>query len=284
MTFNYTQKLLAGTLALVLVTGFGQGQIAWATPIAPGFDLFETIPITEVDLGPEIGIVQLEGVPIGPGNTDTIVERLQGIDPLDFPTGVDTIDIELVALSLRSAAPIDIEGTLFDLDVTSGFLLGEPDNPLGQMTIFHTDPNGGTFDAELPVDASLVFTEVDNPENTIIQPFSDVFRSTGVWSHTPGPNDAHNEEFPSGDFNAGINPETGEPNPTEEIATAAIHTVVPSQIPPVPPTPVAGELLSVDNSVLVIAGLTSMSLWMIPTVLGLAGAGLYLVKFRANRD
>ena len=47
---------------------------------------------------------------------------------------------------------------------------------------------------------------------------------------------------------------------------------------------VAGELLSIDNSALVIAGLTSMSLWMIPTVLGLAGAGIYLVKFRANRD
>jgi len=47
---------------------------------------------------------------------------------------------------------------------------------------------------------------------------------------------------------------------------------------------VAGELLSIDSSALVIAGLTSMSLWMIPTVLGLAGAGIYLVKFRANRD
>jgi len=46
----------------------------------------------------------------------------------------------------------------------------------------------------------------------------------------------------------------------------------------------AGELLSVDSSALVIAGLTSMSLWMIPTILGLAGAGIYLVKFRANRD
>jgi hypothetical protein len=31
-----------------------------------------------------------------------------------------------------------------------------------------------------------------------------------------------------------------------------------------------------------IAGLTSMSVWMIPTVLGLAGAGVYLVKFRAR--
>jgi len=48
-------------------------------------------------------------------------------------------------------------------------------------------------------------------------------------------------------------------------------------------TQVAGELLPLDNSALMIAGLTSMSVWMIPTVLGLAGAGVYLVKFRANR-
>ena len=50
------------------------------------------------------------------------------------------------------------------------------------------------------------------------------------------------------------------------------------------PTQVAGELLPIDSSALMIAGLTSMSVWMIPTVLGLAGAGVYLVKFRANRD
>ncbi len=43
---------------------------------------------------------------------------------------------------------------------------------------------------------------------------------------------------------------------------------------------VAGELLPLDSSALMIAGLTSMSVWMIPTVLGLAGAGVYLVKFR----
>ena len=52
--------------------------------------------------------------------------------------------------------------------------------------------------------------------------------------------------------------------------------------PPPPETPVAGELLSLDTSALMIAGLTSMSVWMIPTVLGLAGAGVYLVKFRKH--
>jgi len=43
---------------------------------------------------------------------------------------------------------------------------------------------------------------------------------------------------------------------------------------------VAGELLPLDNTALLIGGLTSMSVFMIPTVLGLAGAGVYLVKFR----
>jgi len=59
-----------------------------------------------------------------------------------------------------------------------------------------------------------------------------------------------------------------------------------SQVPPTPPEPetrVAGELLPLDNSALMIAGLASMSVWMVPTVLGLAGVGVYLVKSRANR-
>jgi hypothetical protein len=50
------------------------------------------------------------------------------------------------------------------------------------------------------------------------------------------------------------------------------------------PRQVAGELLSLDTSALMIAGLTSSAVWMIPAVLGLAGAGVYLVKFRANRE
>ena len=43
---------------------------------------------------------------------------------------------------------------------------------------------------------------------------------------------------------------------------------------------VAGELLPVDSTALFLAGIQSMTVWMIPTVLGLAGAGVYLVKFR----
>jgi len=43
---------------------------------------------------------------------------------------------------------------------------------------------------------------------------------------------------------------------------------------------VAGELLPLDSTALFLAGIQSMTVWMIPTVLGLAGAGVYLVKFR----
>jgi len=50
-----------------------------------------------------------------------------------------------------------------------------------------------------------------------------------------------------------------------------------------PDQQVAGELLPLDNSALMIAGLTSMTVWMVPAIAGLAGAGVYLVKFRANR-
>ncbi len=47
---------------------------------------------------------------------------------------------------------------------------------------------------------------------------------------------------------------------------------------------VAGELLPLNTSALMIAGLSTSAVWMIPAVAGLAGVGVYLVKFRANRD
>lgn len=49
------------------------------------------------------------------------------------------------------------------------------------------------------------------------------------------------------------------------------------------PTPVAGELLSLDSTSLVIAGLASSMIWMVPAVAGIAGAGIYLVKVRTSR-
>ena len=58
-----------------------------------------------------------------------------------------------------------------------------------------------------------------------------------------------------------------------------------SQVPPTPPEPetrVAGELLPLDSTALFLAGIQSMTVWMIPAIAGLAGVGVYLVKFRKH--
>jgi hypothetical protein len=220
---------------------------AWATPIGPGFDLFETPPgRTYVDLSSfGIGIVQLQGnrAPVSAlfpaplnnpaiNDTDTIVQRLAGINPLP-PSG--TIPVELVALSLVSVAPVNIGGNFYDLSVLGGSLLTPSDpSPLGSMTVNHEFANGGTFTASLPVHATLTFTQVGNPLNTFNQPFSDTFLTTppGVWSHTPRPDDAHvDPPFPAGDFYAGVDPITGQKVLTLEQSLLAAHGVLPAQVP-----------------------------------------------------
>jgi len=144
-----------------------------ATDILPGFDSFitRTGPGTDgaqVDLSfllPSVGVISVEGAPFLPDSTDTMVERLQGINPFEVcPTlpCSDTIDIEIVALSLTSVSPVDLSdlggpfiGVFSDVYFTinkGGLIPGlpQPDalNPsIGQMEIVHTDILGGTFES-----------------------------------------------------------------------------------------------------------------------------------------
>ena len=88
-------------------------------PVLAGYDLFVTDgPFSS----PELGGFDLVGEPLGifnfpqqgprpTGQVDTIVRRLSDAD-LSQPGGTATVDIELVALSLRSAQPIDLGGGL----------------------------------------------------------------------------------------------------------------------------------------------------------------------------
>ncbi len=106
---------IAIALGLVMAIVMGVGPAA-ASPIDPGFDLWVTpadSTQTSVDLTgvPQVGVeVPLRGVPVGPGNTDTIVERLTGSSaPFDPPDASVMVDIELVALHLRSQAPVDLK-------------------------------------------------------------------------------------------------------------------------------------------------------------------------------
>jgi hypothetical protein len=154
--------------------------------IDPGFDLLMTDPgSTSVDLSTIVGFplqVQLQGVPFGPGGTDTIVERLDGADLTNLG-GQATVDIELVALQLQSVQPVDLGGELFVLDVFAGREFGVPQQP-GQMTIVREHEFGGSFQAQLPVQAQLIFSSLQQPSNVFEVFFEDLFSSKTCSSAT----------------------------------------------------------------------------------------------------
>jgi len=78
-----------------------------------------------------------------------------------------------------------------------------------------------------------------------------------------------------------------EPNPdtediffrltTNEVSNIEIHTVS-KDVPPRPP--VGGEFLPIDSTALVLAGLQSSAIWMLPVLAGAAGAGIAAFKLR----
>ncbi len=121
----------------------------------PGSDPFE-------------GQVCLEGEPLGPTpwgdfhDADTLI--LRGDDPFDRcelpPLYPRTIDIEIVALSLRSIEPIvvtyhgGLDPELWDVEVD---LSTEP-GTRGEAMVFKVHANGGTFDSFLPVQPRYTFT------------------------------------------------------------------------------------------------------------------------------
>jgi PEP-CTERM motif len=205
--------------AFVITIALGAANTALADPILPGFDLFHTLPNT-FHIIPGIGFVPfMGGTPLIPGtNTDTIVERLQGIDP--FPVGgTGTIDIILRELSLQSVAPVNIGGNLFDISATAA-----PLQALGSMTVVHSTVDGGVFTSTLPVNVLLTFTPVGGgaPFSTS---FSTTLMSTCVWSHTPPPNYPTPPQFPSGGFFV-VGP-CVEISPTQD----EVHVVGPASVP-----------------------------------------------------
>lgn len=127
-------------LCVVLAWGTAvlTANTALADPILPGFDYFLTPPGgAAVDLG--FGPIPLEGVPLPGftlGLTDTVVARM---DPGPPEGGTGLIDIELVALHLKSIAPVDFDpgpGFAFGdlhitIDASDRFFTGTTPKPDG---------------------------------------------------------------------------------------------------------------------------------------------------------
>jgi len=47
---------------------------------------------------------------------------------------------------------------------------------------------------------------------------------------------------------------------------------------------VGGDLIPIDSTALLLAGLQTSAIWMLPVLAGVAGTGFYLIKFRTNKE
>lgn len=171
--------------------------------INPGFDLLSTPPGGGVLPHPMGGPpILLQGRPIGPGNTDTIVQRMGGLPP----GGTGIIPAQLVALSLESVAPVQLGASFFDVFVD----LDPAVASLGQLNITnHADPGGGMFDSFFDVFTRITATEVGNPSNVLVLTQHDQITSQGSpWSHMKPQHYPENAQYPSGNFYPGVLPGT----------------------------------------------------------------------------
>jgi hypothetical protein len=127
------------------------------------------------------------GPPLFPA--DTVVERRQ---PAILPTvgSSDTVDIEMVALSLRGTEPIEVtyNGGLnpesWDVEVA---LSSSYSQTTGTMTIQQGCVGGGTFDSVLPVRPKFTFRRQSDAQLAVFDTGdARVFAVTnGRWVHVP---------------------------------------------------------------------------------------------------
>jgi hypothetical protein len=203
------------------ITYTEEGEGSW---VSPGIDCYITEnamimfgppdnpPLPADFFGPGSdpfdGIIALKGKPLPGGVVDTLIQRVNGAD---LPSGGASamVDVEMVALSLTSIAPIRVTyyggmvESFFDVFVT----IPEPSS--GQMSIVRTHENGGTFniDSFFDITYQIEFTEpgTGQPVATYITPNLNLSGSSNTWQDTPVkdpeiPPCSDNDFYPNGEY------------------------------------------------------------------------------------
>ncbi|MDH3278500.1 MAG: hypothetical protein OEM21_10430 [Nitrosopumilus sp.] len=256
MTFSKTH-LIAGTLALVLVAGFTSPVFAGGPPSC-SFLVPPSVGGT--------GVCAFDGTVLSINETLTSSNARLYFEISGLEVGTDYQVIKII--KNESSEPIN---RYFHeiLDGNPGSINTVVD--LWDESLEATNSESDNFDG-------LSFAM--GPSNPTID------RNSTTWP-TPG-----DDEFNTRDF---LQFEGANLLPGNNDTTAfGLRNLNPNQ-PPfllaqapalgiIPITTVAGELLSINSSTLVIGGLASSAVWIVPTIAGIAGAGVYIVKLRANRD
>jgi hypothetical protein len=161
-----------------------------ASTILPGLDLLQTP--TQPATIPGLGDVTEHGIPIGPGNTDTIIQRFNGL--ADGQSGV--IIAQIVGLS--------VGGTILDGPfVGDNFQVAlDPSHPsLGQLNVQNpSGGTGGTFSSFFDVFTDITISQ--GSSTVAVVPHEDLITSVGntPWATTPTPGYPNDPNHPSGGF------------------------------------------------------------------------------------
>ena len=183
----------ARKIAAIVVTAIvalGGGRIAWAQvrppepdvtapTVALGSDYFQTQPGSQFDFGGPIGVVPFMGLPVGPGQTDTIVQR-----QADATINGGPIPLQIVELSMESTAPVNIGGNFFDVFVTL-----DPANlahDTGQITIMGS-LGGGTFNSFFDVFFDAHFLPLGSANAFDVFSSVHLAQNGAQWGPTPPP-------------------------------------------------------------------------------------------------
>jgi hypothetical protein len=167
--------------AVLALLGFCAAPPSQAAPtVLLGTDYFQTVG-EAVDSLPGIGPVTFVGNRIGPGSTDTIVQRLEDAD---LSSGMDTIPIQMTALSLKTKKhePVAVGGSFFDVFVTL-----DPNHladSVGDMTILG-DVTGGTWESNLAVFFQAHFQERGGGLTFDVFDVLRLSSTGGTWGPTP---------------------------------------------------------------------------------------------------
>jgi hypothetical protein len=200
---------LRTTRIALLVGLLGFEGLLSAAIINPGFDLLTTPTQNATIAG--LGDVTEHGIPIGPGNTDTIIQRFNGL--ADGQSGV--INAQIIALSIGGTI---LDGPFAGLDFTVAL---DPANAsVGQLNVTNpTGTGGGTFNSFFDVFTDI--TVLSGGNVVAIVPHQDAITGGPTpWATVPVPAYPQSPQYPSGGFfitQAGID-HTG-PHPHVDPAT-----------------------------------------------------------------
>jgi hypothetical protein len=233
---KFSQCFRGAVLSALLLAG---SQLSFGANlfVIGGSDFLATLP------GTTFGGAAFQGVPVGPGNTDTIVRRNSDVN---ITSGPGTTPVEMIALQLMSVAPVDFGLGVDFYFITLQSVRGGPAST-GSMTITPGAPDDhlpGTPEGTFSSFFDVFFDVRKGALNGPIALSEDLVLSNqgAFWDATPAPLEVIVPGL-AGDLNANLHTNKIQNTDTYQMdffpigpfsethPSGAVHTVTGATIP-----------------------------------------------------